>query len=208
MNLAERIQRLRKSRGISQEELADQLGVSRQAVSKWESEQSAPDVEKIILLSDFFHVTTDYLLKGIEPVPEKSAEKRDARIFSLSGSVLNFIGLVAAVMLWVEMQTSSSVAVGLIFMAVGTMAFLIGQLRGENRERAASWFWIVNVWILTVIPISCLFNAFQGILFRYSWRFSPLPQLGNSVALYMLCWGFYLVICLAVDWILLKRAKR
>lgn len=208
MNLAERIQRLRKSRGISQEELADQLGVSRQAVSKWESEQSAPDVEKIILLSDFFHVTTDYLLKGIEPVPEKTAEKRDARIFSLSGSVLNFIGLVAAVMLWVEMQTSSSVAVGLIFMAVGTMAFLIGQLRGENRERAASWFWIVNVWILTVIPISCLFNAFQGILFRYSWRFSPLPQLGNSVALYVLCWGFYLVVCLAVDWILLKRAKR
>ena len=67
MNFAERIQKLRKARGISQEELAEQLGVSRQAVGKYESGQSTPDIEKIILLSEFFGVTTDYLLKGIEP---------------------------------------------------------------------------------------------------------------------------------------------
>ena len=64
MNIADRIQNLRKLRGISQEQLADQLGVSRQTISKWESEQSAPDMEKIILLSDYFEVTTDYLLNG------------------------------------------------------------------------------------------------------------------------------------------------
>lgn len=64
MNLAERIQRLRKQQGMSQEDLADALGVSRQAVSKWESGQSIPDVDRIIQLSDFFHVTTDHLLKG------------------------------------------------------------------------------------------------------------------------------------------------
>ncbi len=66
MNVADRIQNLRKQRGISQEDLADKIGVSRQTVSKWESAQSSPDMEKIILLSDFFEVTTDYLLKGIE----------------------------------------------------------------------------------------------------------------------------------------------
>mgnify|MGYP001852682772 CR=1 FL=1 len=54
MKLSERIQHLRKSRGMSQEELAEKIGVSRQAVSKWESEQSMPDLEKVILLSDFF----------------------------------------------------------------------------------------------------------------------------------------------------------
>ena len=70
MNIADRIQLLRKSKGISQEELADKIGVSRQAVSKWESEQSTPDIEKIILLSDYFQTTTDYILKGIEPVKE------------------------------------------------------------------------------------------------------------------------------------------
>lgn len=68
MNMADRIQYLRKTRGLSQEQLADKVGVSRQAVSKWESEQSAPDIEKIIMMSELFEVTTDYILKGIEPV--------------------------------------------------------------------------------------------------------------------------------------------
>ncbi len=68
MNMAERIQYLRKSKGFSQEELADKAGVSRQAVSKWETGQSTPDIEKIIIMSELFEVTTDYILKGIEPV--------------------------------------------------------------------------------------------------------------------------------------------
>ena len=50
MNLADRIQYLRKQKGYSQEDLADKVGVSRQAVSKWESEQSIPDIEKIVAL--------------------------------------------------------------------------------------------------------------------------------------------------------------
>lgn len=68
MNMADRIQYLRKQKSFSQEELADKVGVSRQAVSKWESEQSSPDLEKIIIMSELFEVTTDYILKGIEPV--------------------------------------------------------------------------------------------------------------------------------------------
>ncbi len=67
MTIADRIQSLRKSKGMSQEELADAAGVSRQAVSKWESEQSTPDLDKVIILSEIFDVTTDYLLRGIEP---------------------------------------------------------------------------------------------------------------------------------------------
>ena len=66
MEIADRIQDLRKKKGLSQEELADKMGVSRQAVSKWESGLSTPDLERILLLSDFFEVTTDYLLKGTE----------------------------------------------------------------------------------------------------------------------------------------------
>ena len=50
MNIADRIQYLRKTKGLSQEKLADKVGVSRQAVSKWESEQSTPDIEKIIII--------------------------------------------------------------------------------------------------------------------------------------------------------------
>ena len=63
MILADKIMDLRKRNGWSQEELANQIGVSRQAVSKWESAASVPDLNKIIKMSEVFDVSTDYLLK-------------------------------------------------------------------------------------------------------------------------------------------------
>ncbi len=63
MILADKIMGLRKKCGWSQEDLADQLGISRQSVSKWESGMSIPDLEKIIAMSSLFGVSTDYLLK-------------------------------------------------------------------------------------------------------------------------------------------------
>ncbi|MBQ7918522.1 MAG: helix-turn-helix transcriptional regulator [Lachnospiraceae bacterium] len=63
MILADKIIELRKKNGWSQEELAEKVHVSRQSVSKWEGAQSVPDLEKIILLSQIFGVSTDYLLK-------------------------------------------------------------------------------------------------------------------------------------------------
>ena len=63
MILADKIIRLRKKNGWSQEELAEKMNVSRQAVSKWEGAQTIPDLEKILMLGDLFGVTTDYLLK-------------------------------------------------------------------------------------------------------------------------------------------------
>ncbi|MBY0758071.1 helix-turn-helix domain-containing protein [Sellimonas caecigallum] len=71
MELSEKIQSLRKKKGMSQEALAEKLNVSRQAVSKWELGVSVPDVDKIVLMSDLFGVTTDYLLKRQEEIPEK-----------------------------------------------------------------------------------------------------------------------------------------
>ncbi|MBQ9165445.1 MAG: helix-turn-helix transcriptional regulator, partial [Oscillospiraceae bacterium] len=70
MILAEKITQLRKKNGWSQEELAEQMNVSRQSVSKWESAQSIPDLNKILLLSQIFSVSTDYLLRDeLEPEP-------------------------------------------------------------------------------------------------------------------------------------------
>lgn len=63
MILAEKIMKLRKEKGWSQEELAMQLNVSRQSVSKWESSASIPDLDRILKLSQIFDVSTDYLLK-------------------------------------------------------------------------------------------------------------------------------------------------
>lgn len=63
MILAEKIMKLRKQQGWSQEDLAIRLNVSRQSVSKWESGASIPDLNKILQLSELFSVSTDFLLK-------------------------------------------------------------------------------------------------------------------------------------------------
>ena len=73
MTLGEKIYKLRTERGLSQETFGDKLGVSRQSVSKWETDQSLPELEKIIALSEFFGVSTDYLLK--DRLEEDGAEK-------------------------------------------------------------------------------------------------------------------------------------
>jgi len=66
MDFGEKLTTLRKSREWTQEQLAEQLNVSRQSVSKWEGGQVVPDVEKIVELSTIFDVTVDYLLKPSE----------------------------------------------------------------------------------------------------------------------------------------------
>lgn len=88
MILADKIILMRKQQGWSQEQLAEQLGVSRQSVSKWESGTSIPDLDKILKLSDIFGVPTDYLLKDdIEQLP-KTATADTATSYDFDDSVL------------------------------------------------------------------------------------------------------------------------
>lgn len=162
MTIADRIQTLRKARGISQEELADKVGVSRQAVSKWESEQTTPDLEKVILLSEYFETTTDYLLKGIEPV--KEAER-------------------------------------------GHSALAYAALEQRDREKARMVFLRVNVWTLLLIPASCCFNLFTGLLHGNFGLPAPLPVRSGSLALFGLFWLVYLAVCVTVDLTVGRRKK-
>lgn len=89
MTFAQKIQRIRKDAGLSQEELAEQLGVSRQSVSKWELGQAYPETEKIVELSKLFHVSVDSLLRDGEPLrPDepsgggKTASRRGAGVLA------------------------------------------------------------------------------------------------------------------------------
>ena len=80
MTLSEKITSHRRSRGWSQEELAEKLNVSRQSVSKWESGLAIPEIDKIVMLSDIFGVSTDYLLKDDiteQTVPSTAAPKAE-----------------------------------------------------------------------------------------------------------------------------------
>lgn len=87
--MKERINLLRKKMGLSQEELANKIGVSRQAVSKWESGQSMPDLDKIIALSDLFGVSTDYILKGTDvSYDEGTLNAETSKKIMISGAII------------------------------------------------------------------------------------------------------------------------
>lgn len=70
-SVGERLLKLRNEKGMTQEDLAEYLSVSRQSVSKWELNKTLPDVEKLLQLSDLYEVTLDYIVKGEEEVPEE-----------------------------------------------------------------------------------------------------------------------------------------
>ena len=78
MNFNEKLIKLRKERGLSQEEVGAAVGVSRQTISKWELAQSYPDFQKLVLLSDYFKISLDTLVKDIdvEDVRDKNLNEK------------------------------------------------------------------------------------------------------------------------------------
>lgn len=76
ITIGQRIQQLRRAAGLSQEQLAEQLDVSRQSVSKWELNDAAPEISKIIAISELFGVSTDELLKGAESIPAAGEQRQ------------------------------------------------------------------------------------------------------------------------------------
>ena len=104
MKLSDKILRLRKQNGLSQEELAEKLGVSRQAVSRWEIGSTQPDASNVLQLSKLFGVSADYLLNddwedgadasaanSAAPAANKNIRNRVALCASISGAAGNFI---------------------------------------------------------------------------------------------------------------------
>lgn len=200
MNMADRIQYLRKSKGISQEELADKVGVSRQAVSKWESEQSTPDLEKIIILSEFFEVTTDYILKGIEPTKDKDEKGKEiiSRILYISSTAFIAIGLFCAFGGWYAEQTMETVWGAMIIQAVEIAGYFIGRLLSTAKVPFyIDWLNIIGI---TFMPISILTGYFSIIIFKQGW-IAPYP----SGIFHVLIFGIvFLTICI-ISYILLRK---
>ncbi len=139
MEFYQKLQKLRKASGMSQEEMAAQLNVSRQAVSKWENGQGFPETDKLIQISNMFNVSTDYLLKEEQPEQEYEAgdnayyasremvegylsEKR-ANAFRISIGVA--IIIVSSVFMFL-LQSDLSMVFTLLTAAVG-IVFLIWQ---------------------------------------------------------------------------------
>lgn len=87
MNFNEKLINLRKSKGLSQEELGAELKVSRQTISKWESCQSYPDFQRLVLLSDYFGLTLDELVKDIDVQEVRDKNISNEKINSIYNDV-------------------------------------------------------------------------------------------------------------------------
>lgn len=95
MALSEKLYVLRKKGNLSQEQLAEQLGVSRQAISKWESGKAVPESETLISISKYFGVTLDYLMKENDSPSEVVTDREETQTKTNSGREKRIFGLVA-----------------------------------------------------------------------------------------------------------------
>lgn len=137
MNFSEKLFKLRKEKGFSQENLAEQLNTTRQAISKWENNQGFPETEKLLMLSNIFNVSLDYLLKDS---PEEAIEVKDGYYVSremaegylmqerkISKFVALGVGLIALSFLpyfLLEHDTSLYVFLIIIFAAIGLVIYV------------------------------------------------------------------------------------
>lgn len=160
MAFGEKLQTLRKTKGLSQEQLAAELSVSRQAVSKWELGESNPDLEYLIQLSEFFNVTTDFLLKENvkSPLPELVPVQKDhaltAQILFFGATGFLLIGLLLAFGGWYDQQTGVAIVGGMIVQVVGLAGYFIGRILAGAEP--AFWLQITNLAIGLFMPASML----------------------------------------------------
>ena len=119
MSMGEKIQALRQAAGLSQEQLAERMEVSRQSVSKWESGRSRPDMDKLVMLAQLFSVSTDYFLKESDPPSSPSAAKRCPGFRTLAAALAALLAL--AICTWLGLQLYHAQAAA-------------GQLQAENQR--------------------------------------------------------------------------
>ena len=148
MNLSENLQNLRKAKGMSQEELAEKLDVSRQAVSKWETGETSPETEKIIMICDLFDCSMDDLIKGkviIEDATSKKVYDKFMNKFSKGISLGVLMILIGVTLLLtiigvtpegdLEKYMFFCIAVLMLFVIVAVPIFIVLGIKMDSLQR-------------------------------------------------------------------------
>ena len=210
MTIGEKIQQLRKERNLSQEQLAGQLAVSRQAISKWELGESIPETDKIILLSKRFEVSTDYLLHDdINSDNDIPAVKTNTDFLTnqyqlktqfIVSTGINIVGLLMSVVAQLTWQTVLSVSVGLLFQIIGIFIFeaMSSQYSSDSRRMVRKNFYALSAWL--VLPFPVLF------LTEVVFRLYPRPR-GYGIDL-LIAITLYLLICGTITFLLKKKQAK
>ena len=182
MIFADKLIRLRKKAGWSQEELAARLDVSRQSVSKWESAQSIPDLEKIVRLSKLFGVTTDYLLKDEmtdEEMPKESSKESEVRYVSMQE---------ANRFMEIKEQTSKMIAYGVFLCIISPLCLLLLGVFSESgaygiSENTAGMIGLIVLLVLVTIAVAIfIFSGSKTAKYEYLEEGSAVPCRGGNTA--------------------------
>ncbi len=130
MNFNDRLADLRRKRGLSQEQLGYELGVSRQTVSKWELGQSYPDFQRLVLLSDYYEMSLDELVRGVDVGDVRALNESEKQISSIYSDVER--GKEAALRAW-----RAFLVVGCVVLALFALVVAYGVLSGGLFVRSA-----------------------------------------------------------------------
>ena len=91
MELGKQIKRYRMEANLSQEELADKVFVSRQTISNWENDKNYPEIKSLVLMSEVFHVSLDYLVKGDLERMKKEIDQQEYAEFQKNGNIFSVL---------------------------------------------------------------------------------------------------------------------
>lgn len=195
MKLGEKLQQLRKKSGLSQEQLAARITVSRQAVSKWELDDAVPDTENIIQLSRIFGVSCDYLLREevddpgaalvLQNAPQPAMPEGWARNAFALPLGLCALGLVGGLMFYrMNGHTARPLAIGFMIQLLGVALFELSAPRmGERRRAARLSFYGTACWLVLPQPVVL---AYGWVLDRLAWSVSPFRAVSGYFATYLL----------------------
>lgn len=145
MSFGTRLQNLRKENRISQEELAEKLDVSRQAISRWENDNGYPEVEKLIQIAEIFNASMDYLIKGDVSEPEDSSEQNTATSYDILDVYINsrFINVrykasgLLLLMLTVPLSAglgNMGILLSLVLLIAGIIFIVIGRQKDKGKK--------------------------------------------------------------------------
>lgn len=185
MNIGDKIQQLRKANNLSQEQLASQLDVSRQAVSKWELNESIPDTDKIIFLSKVFSVSTDYLLldqnesfNGDSSANSASLDKQRVRSMLLAAIIISVMGLLISIgsLSFFDSQVGFLFGLAIQVLAVVFFEMSVHGVHPEIYVSARKRFYLMNVWLLLYSPSAIITSyvlrhlpSVDELLWRYGY---------------------------------------
>lgn len=201
MTFGEKLQSLRKSKGMSQEQLAEQIAISRQAISKWELGESNPDLENIIQISNIFNVTTDYLLKDEQEsstskiIPQGNKNSVKAQISLIISVAFLAIGLLCAFGGWNAEQTAEAIWGGMIIQIIGIVTYFIGKIYLQSKIPFGINF--ANLAIGLFMPLSIVVSLLCGRVI------SPYPTDIHAITIFIVAY----IIILIFSYIVSKRQR-